>query len=413
MESYDKCIFHIDVNSAYLSWTAVYRLQKGDKIDLRKIPSVIGGDEKSRHGIVLAKSIPAKKYNIITGESLYSAFQKCPNLKVVHGDFELYNKCSKAMVEILLEYSPLLEQYSIDECFLEVTNKKYTREDYIKLAHQIKDKIKEKLGFTVNIGISSNKLLAKMASDFKKPDRVHTLFKEEVESKMWNLPIENLFMVGKATLPKLKKININTIGDLAKYDIEKLKYFFKSYGNMIHNYANGIDFSVIDANKKYKNKNMGNSTTIPFDVEDRETAHRVLLSLCETLGMRLRKSNNYCNVISISIRNSEFINYSKQKKIIDPINSTNELYKISCKLFDELWHGEPIRLLAVNTSIVSENFGVQLSLFDKKEDEKYIALEKTIDSIRDKYGNKSIMKSSFLHSGIKPISGRTEEELYR
>lgn len=372
MESYSKCIFHIDVNSAYLSWTAVDRLKKGEKIDLRDIPSVIGGDEKLRRGVVLAKSIPAKKYNVITGESLYSAFKKCPNLKVIHGDFELYNKCSKDMIDILSEYTPLLEQYSIDECFLEVTNKNYMKEDYIKLAHTIKDRIKKQLGFTVNIGISSNKLLAKMASDFKKPDRVHTLFKEEIERKMWTLPVENLFMVGKATIPKLKRININTIGELAKYDVEKLRYFFKSYGEMIHNYANGIDSSTIDINKKYKHKNMGNSTTISFDVEDKETAHRILLSLCETLGMRLRKHNNYCNVVSVSIKNSDFLNYSKQRKIRNPTNSTNELYKISCKLFDELWYGEPIRHLAINTSIVNENFGVQLSLFDKKEDENIL-----------------------------------------
>lgn len=196
-------IFHIDVNSAYLSWESAYRLQQGEKLDIRTIPSVIGGDESSRHGIVLAKSIFAKKYNIKTGESLYEARRKCPELSVFPPRYWLYMQCSSAMHEILQEYTPIIQGFSVDESFLDFSNMENLYPDYMKLAETIQRKNKKRLGFTVNIGISNNKLLAKIASDLKKPDKIHTLFPAEIEKKMWPLPLEDLFMVGRATISKL------------------------------------------------------------------------------------------------------------------------------------------------------------------------------------------------------------------
>lgn len=285
-------IFHIDVNSAYLSWEAAYRLQQGEKLDIRTIPSVIGGDESSRHGIVLAKSISAKKYNIKTGESLYEARRKCHELAVFPPRYWLYMQCSSAMHEILEEYTPIIQKFSVDESFLDFSNMENLYPDYMKLAETIKERIKRELGFTVNIGISNNKLLAKVASDLKKPDKIHTLFPDEIEKKMWPLSVEDLYMVGRATVPKLHKLNINTIGDLASYDVDILKNILKSHGELIWNYANGIDNSKVRKSNYIEMKGIGNSTTISFDVEDRETAHKVLLSLCETVGMRLRDSGN-------------------------------------------------------------------------------------------------------------------------
>lgn len=258
--SKNRIVFHIDVNSAYLSWEAVYRLQQGEKQDLRGIPSVVGGDPKTRHGIVLAKSIPAKKFKVKTGETLYSACQKCPNLTIISPSYGLYMKCSNALVSILKEYSSTVQRSSIDECFLDYTSMNKLMGSPMEAAHTIKDRIYKELGFTVNIGISTNKLLAKMASDFTKPNRVHTLFPHEVKSKMWPLPIEDLYMVGRATAPKLHKLGIYSIGDLATADIDLIKYRLKSHGIMIWNYANGLESSNVRVHNYIDRKGVGNST---------------------------------------------------------------------------------------------------------------------------------------------------------
>ncbi|GAA0178516.1 DNA polymerase IV [Clostridium sediminicola] len=409
----EKIIFHVDVNSAYLSWEAVNRLQHGTLEDLRTIPSAVGGDPKSRHGIILAKSIPAKKFGIKTGETLYAALKKCPSLRIVPPHYDLYIKCSTAMVNILKEYSPMVQRYSIDECFLDFTNlEKVFRKPVLDVAYEIKNRIKKELGFTVNIGISSNKLLAKMASDFKKPDNVHTLFKNEIPDKMWPLPVEELFMVGRATGPKLRKYNINTIGDLANYDVDLLKNKFKSFGLLLWKYANGIDDSFVRKSNYIEMKGLGNSTTIAFDVTDCRTAHMVILSLTETLGMRLRDSKNLCSLVSISIRNSEFQHYSHQKKLSYYTNSTKRIYSVAKELFDNVWRGEPIRHIGIRVSSLNTEQQVQVSFFDEVDVKKNIALDKAIDNIRLKYGKKAVVRSSFLHSGIKPINGGVQEEDY-
>ncbi|HSQ33756.1 MAG TPA: DNA polymerase IV [Peptostreptococcaceae bacterium] len=405
-----KLIFHIDVNSAYLSWEATYRMQQGEQIDLRNIPSVVGGDESSRHGIVLAKSIPAKKYNIITGETLYNSRSKCPGLTIVPPRYWLYTQCSSAMHEILMEYTPQIQRFSIDESFLDFSNMEHLYPDYMELAQTIRERIKKELGFTVNIGISNNKLLAKVASDFKKPDKIHTLFPNEIKEKMWPLPVEELFMVGRATAPKLHKINIHTIGDLANYDINTLRSILKSHGQLIYNYANGIDNSEVRKSNYIEMKSIGNSTTIAFDVEDKETAHRVLLSLCETVGMRLKDSKNCCNVVSISIRGSDLISSSRQKKLDTATDSTRKIYEEACILFDNAWKGNKIRHLGVHVTDFCSNDFHQYSLLDTFNYDKDNKLNKVIDEIRLKHGHKSIFRSCFLHSGLSSMSGGSKDE---
>jgi len=400
-----KTIFHIDVNSAYLSWEAVYRLQHGESVDLRSIPSVVGGDPKARKGIVLAKSIPAKKFDIKTGETIHSALQKCPFLTIVSPSYDLYIKCSNAMLDILREYSPCIQRFSVDECFLDYTNLENHFGSSVEAAHKIKERIHAELGFTVNIGISSNKLLAKMASDLLKPNKVHTLFPEEIPKKLWPLPVENLFMVGRATAPKLHKMGIFTIGQLAKSDINHIRYKLKSHGVMIWNYANGFEDSEVSS-LGVKAKGLGNSTTIPFDVDDRETAYRILLSLTEMVSMRLRDMNCLCRLIGIYIKTTEFKKTSHQRKLLISVDSTNYIYKIVKALFDEAWTGESIRHLGVRVSELSSNEFCQTSIFeDFKYFEKNKSLDKTLDNIRLKYGVKSIFRGSFLNSGIKPITG--------
>jgi len=412
MEVKNRLIFHIDVNSAFLSWEASYRLQHGDKVDLREIPSVVGGDEESRHGIVLAKSIPAKKHNIITGETLFSAREKCTNLTVVPPRYWLYMECSNSMNEILNEYTPEVQRFSVDESFLDFTDMEHLYPDYMELAWEIKERIKKELGITVNIGISSNKLLAKVASDFKKPDRIHTLFPLEIKEKMWPLPVQDLFMVGRSTLPKLNKLNIFTIGDLANYDLDLLKYSLKSHGTVIWNYANGIDNSEVRCGKHIEMKGIGNSTTIPFNAEDRETAHLILLSLAEMVAARLRNSQNCCRVISVSIRTKDFFNYSHQRKMYSPTDSTMKISEVAYRLFDEKWNGEPVRHLGIHVTDLCTNEFYQCNLLEDNNIEKTKALDKAIDEIRLKYGSKAIIRSSFLHSGIRGMTGGVGEEDY-
>lgn len=392
----NRIIFHIDVNSAYLSWQSVENIKTNKGLDLRKIPSIIGGNEKTRHGVVLAKSVLAKKFGIKTGESIYSARKKCRDIVVVPPNFMIYVKYSNMLLEFLREYTPVIEEFSIDECFLDFTGTKYLYKDYIKLAYEIKERIKKELGFTVNIGISHNKLLSKMAGDLEKPDKVHTIWKDEVKLKMWPLPVENLFMVGKATSKKLNEYNIYTIGDLAKTNKDFLKIKFKKHGELIWNYANGIENSPVKSCADSV-KSIGNSITIPYDIESREEAHKVLLALSEKVSTRLRLNKSICGVISIGIKYSDFSYCSRQKKLDCPLDTTDDIINEVYNLFDKYWNGRKIRLLGITLSDLSSNEVYQLNMFSSNIS-KHKKLDKVIDEIRSKYGNDSIVRSTFIDS---------------
>jgi DNA polymerase-4 len=402
-------ILHIDVNSAYLSWTAAYRLQQGYELDLRTVPAVVGGSEKSRHGIVLAKSMPAKKFNIITGESIRDAYQKCPKLICVAPNYDLYMKASAAMVEIIREYSPKVQRFSIDECFVDY-NDLATGRHAIDIAKEIRKRMWDELGFTVNIGVSTNKILAKMGSDFQKPDRVHTLFPNEIQAKMWPLPVGDLFMVGSRTEAKLKGLGINTIGELAQTDVALLSAHLKSHGYLVHAYANGIDHSPVRKSNREIVKGMGNSTTVRFNVEKREDANLVLLSLAESVGMRLRQASVCAGLVSVSIRSTEFTGGGHQRKISVTTDSTTYIHKIAMQLFDEMWDGQLIRKLGLRVSDLYSNDYVQLSLLEEFDFERQKALDDTVDKIRGKYGSSAIHRASFLHSGLRPVTGGIQDD---
>lgn len=394
-----RIIYHIDVNSAFLSWESAYRIHHlGGRLDLRAIPSAIGGDVAMRHGIILAKSIPAKPYGIKTGMTIVEARQKCPKLYLAPPNYSLYQRCSNAFLSILREYTPDVEVYSIDEAFLDMTATMHLYGKPTDVANQIKDRIREELGFTVNVGISSNKLLAKMASEFKKPDLVHTLFPEEIQSKMWPLPVSELFFCGRATTKKLLNMGINTIGELAHTDIELLKSHLKKQGEIMWAFANGLDFSSV-VSEVPAQKGYGNSTTTPFDVSDRETARKVLLGLCETVAARLRKDNFHAQVISVGIKSFDLRYASHQMHLKNPTNITIEIYHYACKLFADLWDNKtPIRHLGVHTSVLS--FGEsprQMNLFDMTDYVRLETLDKTVDTIRHRYGNDSLKRAVFVH----------------
>lgn len=394
----EPVIFHIDVNSAFLSWEAAYRIRElGETEDLRQIPCVVGGSEESRHGIVLAKSESAKKYGVVTGEPLVDARRKCPGLKTVPSNFPIYVKYSNAMMKILEDYTPDIEQYSIDESFLDMSGTQKLFGPPLEAAHKIKDRIYNELGFTVNVGISTNKLLAKMASDFKKPNLVHTLFPEEVPTKMWPLPVSDLFFVGRQTTKRLHSLGIFTIGDLAKTDKKVIHDNLKGHGDVIWEFANGIGDSmeeVANKNRKPSNKGYSNETTLAFDVTDAHLAKEILLSLTETVATRIRADKAYISVVSVYFVDNEFRHSSRQMTLDSATNVTNEIYHHACALFDQLWNGSPIRLLGIQTSRATSENHRQYSLFEQQNVEKLSKLDSAIDAIRNKYGDASIQRAS-------------------
>lgn len=419
----ERIIFHIDVNSAYLSWSALQLLANGSDIDLRQIPAIIGGDMEKRHGVVLAKSIPAKKYGITTGEPIVNALRKCPSLVIESPDHTLYHQKSQSLIKFLFDFCPELEQLSVDECFIDFTPVKDQYPSPEAAAHSLKNQIKDRFGFTVNIGISDKKVLAKMASDFQKPNKVHTLYSWQIQEKMWPLSVSSLYMCGTSSTQSLEKLEIKTIGDLAKANKEIIAAHLKSHGILLWKYANGIDDSDVISTPA-EAKGVGNSITLPKDVVNKEEAHRYLLSLSDSVAGRLRKAGQLAGMVSVEIKYSNFQNVSHQKSLSSSTNTSQIIYDTACQLFNELWNSAPIRLLGVRTSKLSDLAEpTQLSLFDLPGDyalspypetksaiknspispskEKLAVLDKTLDSIRQKYGDSAVVRGSFLNQTPK------------
>lgn len=392
----NRVILHVDVNNAFLSWSAVWLLKNGYKVDIRNRFAVIGGDEKKRRGVVLAKSIPAKQMGVVTGESLYFAKKKCPNLEVFPPNFKIYSYFSNKMFAYLQKYSDKIERYSIDECFIDYTDSVKLFGDPLDIAYKIKNDIKEILGFTVNVGVGNNKLCAKMASDFSKPDKVHTLFSDEIEQKMWPLPVTDLFMIGKKTSEKLINLGIKTIYDLANTDKDMLVKIFKSMGKMMHEYANGIDNSLVEY--EYAGpKSISSSSVLPYDCDNKEELLKVVRSLSIDVGKRLRKQSKSASCVYISIKYADFSKNSKQLKLDREINSDNDLYNHFVKLFNSLWNLEPVRNICVGVSNFKNTGELQLSLFENNiKIEKENDVQNIVDSLREKFGNDKIIYADMI-----------------
>ena len=399
-----RIIFHIDVNSAYLSWSAIKRLEEGADYDLRTIPSIICGDSSKRHGVVLAKSIPAKKFHIVTGEPVVNAFRKCPTLVTDAPDHQLYHQKSQQLMEFLSSICPDIEQVSIDECYMDYTPISQMYPSAKEAAEWIKDQVRTRFGYTVNIGISDRKVLAKMASDFKKPNLVHTLFKSEIKEKMWPLPIFSLYMCGKSSVDALRKLEILTIGDLANADPEIIFAHLKSHGKQLWEYANGIDDSMV-VTEPEQQKGIGNSTTLSKDAETRADALRPLLALADSVGSRLREAGQMAGMINVEIKYNTFQTVSHQTTLVTPTDSSDVIYQTACELFDKIWNGTPIRLLGIRTAKLQTcDAPKQMSLFDYTAEkalqapvsEKQHKLDTALDAIRSKYGNTAVIRGSFL-----------------
>lgn len=405
----ERIIFHVDANSAFLSWTAAYQVRVlGEEVDIRQIPSVVAGDRESRHSIILAKSGPAKKYGINTGEPLFQALEKCPNLTVVQPDYALYVQASRKFVEMLRQFSPAVEQYSIDEAWIDMTGTERLHGTPLLAAEKMRQRINDELGFTVNIGISSNKLLAKMAGDFEKPNKIHTLFPWELKTKMWPLPVRDLFLVGPATQRKLQKMGIYTIGDLANAEVSLLRRRLGKHGETIWHFANGRNADMV-VPQPQENKGYGNAVTTPRDISTTEYAYRVLLSLCETVASRMRKDEKCGRCISVQLCTCEFARSSHQMLLHGATNITAELFEAACKVFDELWDGQtPLRQLGVQVTRLSKEPYQQYDLFSGVTPEQYerkLKLDEAVDALRDKYGEDIIRRAKFSQNAQEHMAG--------
>jgi DNA polymerase IV len=413
----NSIFFHVDMNSAFLSMEAAYQTKVlGKSFDLRTVPSVIAGSKAERHGIILAKSVPCKRYGIKTGEPIDKARAKCPNLIVEKANYGMYVEASRHFVEILKKYTSNVEQYSIDECWMDMSEVHDINRIPVLIAHEIKDRIKDEMNLTVNIGVSENKLLAKMASDFSKPDRVHTLFQDEIKKKMWGLPVSDLFGVGRETTKKLSMLGIKTIGELANTDILLLRTHLKSQADILIAFANGQSFSDVGVEpssvgtSRY-NKGYGNSYTIPMDVTDYEMAHQVILSLCETVGARMRADNVFGALVTVYIRYCDFFGFTHQLPLKNPTDATGEIYKYAVECFDAAWNRiTPIRKIGVRMTKITNEKTRQYNIFEGDLFDRMSIADHSIDDIRFHYGENAIIRARFANSQIDAMGGGLSKE---
>lgn len=358
-----RVIFHIDVNSAFLSWSAVKLLTEGGP-DIRLVPSAVSGDPSDRRSIITAASIPAKKLGIKTAIPVSMALRKCPNLVIVHSDWEWYRHCSTSFIDICRLYSPVLQQFSIDECFIDMTFRLY-RKDAAEVARALKDEIKEKLGFTVNVGVGSNKLLAKMASDFEKPDNVHTLWQDEVQEKMWPLPAGDLLWVGKKTRERLSAYGIYTIGDIARLPENSLaRIVGKKFAAQMHDNANGIDNEPI-ITEFQEAKSISVERTFAKDIVNPEELDREMFKVACTVAHRLRRQGFRCTCVSMFIKFTDFSVAQKQCQISGPTDVTALILNEARRMLGDMWDGTaPIRQVGIGLSKFTKEETEQLMLFE-------------------------------------------------
>ena len=396
--------FHVDVNSAFLSWSALKLLREGQPLDLRTVPAAVGGDEEKRHGVVLAKSQPAKKYGVQTGESLFSARLKCPELIVTKPDFDWYVQCSKGLIAILRDYSPVVEQFSIDEAFVEMTGSEALFGPPVQAADAIRQRVHRELGFTVNVGVSVNRLLAKVASDFTKPDRTHTLWPEEIPQKLWPLPVGSLFGVGPSAVRTMDALGIHTVGELAHADPEVLRRAFGVRGDSFRRHANGIEGTPL-GKRETKDNSYGNSVTLPDDLARPEQADATLLALAESVAGRLRTDGKSARVVTVQLVDNAFRRSSHQVSLPNPTNSTELIYQTARQLIRQMWPKRPVRLVGITCERTTAESFEQLDLFtDVRRTDRQEKLDRTADALRSRFGDRAVVRARLLDPTDKPTA---------
>ena len=393
----ERIILHIDVNSAFLSWSAIKLLREGYSKDIRNEISVIAGDPSKRHGVIVAASIPAKRIGIKPPTTLFEARKIYKDIIVVKPEKEFYSFCSKKLIQFLKSIFPKLEQYSIDECFIDYTEMKSIYGDEVKYAYKLKDDIYQKFGFTVNIGIGNNKLCAKMASDFEKPNKVHTLYSFEFKEKMWDKDISELFMAGKSACNKLHEIGIHTIRDLATFDEKILIRKLKSQGKLLYEYANGIDDSVVDSIGYNERKSIGFSRTLDNSTDNKNIIYNQLHKFSQDIAKILRNKKLFAYTLVVKIRNDEFKTSNHQEKYLNGFYKEEDIYIKARNLFNKLWNGEKVRLIGLSASDLENSNIYQISLFDNEDNEKDLKIDDLINNLNNKLGKELIYKGNKLH----------------
>lgn len=384
-----RCVLHIDCNKFYASVECLYRPELRDK------PMAVGGDPENRHGIILTKNEIASKYGLTVGEPLWKARQKCPDLVVVPPNYPLYLRFSALARKIYEDYSEFIEPFGLDECWLDVTGSEKSGEE---IAHEIRKRVKSQLGITVSIGVSFNKVFAKLGSDYKKPDAVTVIDESNYKDIAWSLPCGDLLMVGRSAQKKLNAYGINTIGDLADTDVAVLKSLFGKNGEMLHSFANGTECSPVRHKDEISDvKSVGNSTTAPRDLVNEEDVKTVFRVLCESVSTRLREKGLKGRVVTIYVRDKELSSFSRQMKIPANTDISTEIFYYAMKLFctNYFWN-KPIRSLGVSVSdfdVTYEQFDFEKTVENREKQER---LETAVDSLRRRFGNYCIGRACQL-----------------
>jgi len=403
----DRCILHIDMNNFFAT------VECRGREDLMGKPVAVGGDAEARHGIILAKNYEAKSYGVCTGESILEARRKCPQLVILPPHYDEYVRVSRAARRIYSDYTDLIESFGIDECWIDVSDSEYLFGGGVKIADEIRERIKRELGVTVSIGVSFNKIFAKLGSDYKKPDATTLISRENFKALVWPLPAEELLFVGRSTKRRLNTLGIFSIGELANADSDLLSRFLGKNGLMLKNFALGRDSApVLQKDTFYAVKSVGNSTTTPRDISTLREAEIVFAVLCESVAVRLRREEKKCRTVSISVRSSDLSWCSKQCRV-EPTYSEREIYRAAMELYGSLKSGGAVRSLGVCGSDLCPERDEQISIFDGETvgRARLEMLEKTADSIRSRFGKYAIRRGLMLEdttlSGFAPYEDHT------
>ena len=383
-----RVIFLVDMNAFFISC----EMTRNDS--LVGIPAAVAGDPKKRTGIILAANYEARSYGVKTTMVLHEALKLCPKLILVPPDHQFYGQKSEEVMDLLSNYTPILEQNSIDEAWLDMTGSEGLFGKPVDAAKRIMNEIKDRLGLWCSIGIAENKFLAKMAAEMKKPLGITELWKHDIPTKFWPLPVKEMYGIGRKTAEKLNRMGIQTIGELARSDINLIVKTFGKGGNEIYQHAHGIDDSPVLARMADDMQSIGRSTTLPEDISDIEKAKLVLMELADDIGMTARRHGKKGRTVHITLKYSDFHVITRQTTV-PATCTTKEIYQAGCSLLEQNWNrSHPVRLIGISLSGFHEDSSGQLSLFDQIEDnvksDKHERIDKAMDEIRNKHGSEII-----------------------
>lgn len=403
----ERTILHIDCNKFYASVECLYRPE------IRNKPVAVGGSSETRHGIILTKNEIASKYNISAGDPVWSAVQKCPDLVVVPPNYPLYLRFSKLARMIYEDYSEYIEPFGLDESWLDVTGNRQTG---VEIAEEIRQRVKEELGITVSIGVSFNKIFAKLGSDYKKPDAVTEIRRDNFKSIVWELPVGDLLLVGRKTGVKLNAYGINTIGDLANADVEFLKKILGKNGEMLNAFANGNDISPVKHKDEIRDiKSIGNSTTTPRDLKNEADVRTVMRVLCESVATRMREQGVKGRTITINVRDVKLYSFTRQRRLKASTDISTEIFECAMQIFRENYNwSNNIRSIGVSVSDFGDEFAEQFDLSGSVEKrERMEKIEATMDALKRRFGNYCIQRASQLNdTGLSHFNPHDEHIIH-